>query len=146
MKRMYEKPMAYEERFLSENYCTSACYSLYCLISGDGNNFTSISKFQNNQKYRDWKQKSGMNFNPGDTNLDHGKPCAQGSSLNSDGNYYEFNKKSAVGSIDLGKSAGNGKYYATWQSINIETNSSGGHDTYNHYGYAVPDSQNPNHS
>lgn len=38
MKRMYEKPMAYEEIFAAENYCTSACWAVACDVSS-ANNF-----------------------------------------------------------------------------------------------------------
>ena len=32
MKRKYEKPMAFEEVFAAENYCTTACYKIACII------------------------------------------------------------------------------------------------------------------
>ena len=32
MKRKYEKPMAFEEVFAAENYCTTACYKIACAI------------------------------------------------------------------------------------------------------------------
>ena len=73
----------------------------------------------------------------------HGAPCANGSSLNTDtGIYYEFHKESAVGKITLGGDAGNGRYYAVWNSNDVN-----GTGNYNHYGYAVLDDANrPNHS
>lgn len=35
MKRKYEKPMAFEEVFAAENYCTTACYKIACKIHED---------------------------------------------------------------------------------------------------------------
>lgn len=35
MKRKYEKPMAFEEVFAAENYCTAACYKIACKIHLD---------------------------------------------------------------------------------------------------------------
>lgn len=32
MKKVYKKPMAYEEVFITENYCTVACYKIACNI------------------------------------------------------------------------------------------------------------------
>ena len=37
MKRKYEKPMAFEEVFAAENYCTTACYKIACAIHSDPN-------------------------------------------------------------------------------------------------------------
>ena len=37
MKRKYEKPMAFEEVFAAENYCTTACYKIACAIRSHPN-------------------------------------------------------------------------------------------------------------
>lgn len=148
MKRMYEKPMAYVEEFTVNEY-VSACYSLYCMISGNGNKYTGDAFFSNNDKYRRWNKNSGLTYTPeyeeGGTLL-HGKYCADGSSLDDVTNiYYEaHNKRAAVGtaSIQIGNDAGNGKKYATWISTDTNPKAS----KYHHYGYAIEDSSRPNHS
>lgn len=41
MKKIYGQPMAFEERFIADNYCTSACYKLACDVGPgkpDGSN------------------------------------------------------------------------------------------------------------
>lgn len=35
MKKKYEKPMAFEEVFAAENYCTTACYKIACEINSN---------------------------------------------------------------------------------------------------------------
>lgn len=141
MKKKYVTPTMVGERFSADEY-VAACYSLYCMISGDGDKYTGKAVFSQNKKYKNWLANSQLTFTP-DNGLDHGEPCANGSSLDTTtGNYYEYHKKSAVGTIALGADAGNGKQYATWTSEDIN-----GTGTYHHYGYAKLDDVNrPNHS
>lgn len=37
MKKTYETPMAFEEVFAAENYCTAACYKIACAIHSKPN-------------------------------------------------------------------------------------------------------------
>lgn len=145
MKKKYEAPIVYIESFTPNEY-VAACYSLYCLVSGDGSHFTENAWHDRQGSHRreacdDTTTWQGLNT-PWDGQL-HGAPCANGSSLNTaTDTYYEYHKASAVGNITLGADAGNGRQYAVWTSEDVN-----GTGHYSHYGYAVLDDQNrPNHS
>lgn len=136
--RTWVSPKAVEENFTSnQNVAISGCYTVYCMISGDGKgkyngikNFSSDVTFYNQEIKHD-----GQN---------HGKPCALGSSLDTKTNtYYEYNKKSGLGIItELGPQESNGYIPVTWHSTDIQ-----GTGEYTHYGYAINDQPNkPNHS
>ena len=43
MKRKYEKPMAFEEVFAAENYCTTACYKIACAIHSNPDHLMVIN-------------------------------------------------------------------------------------------------------
>lgn len=144
MKKRWESPQMLVQKFEANEY-VAACYSLYCLVSGDGERFTGNT-------WHDWRSHGGEQhdnttvWNRLSTPLDgqlHGAPCANGSSLNTEtGVYYEYHKASAVGNITLGDDAGNGRQYAVWTSEDVN-----GTGHYSHYGYAVLDDANrPNHS
>lgn len=145
MKKKYEAPIAYIESFMPNEY-VAACYSLYCLVSGDGNRFTGNTWHDVRGSHEREACDSTTTWHGLSTPLDgqlHGAPCANGSSLNTaTGIYYEYHKESAVGNITLGADAGNGRQYAVWTSEDVN-----GTGHYSHYGYAVLDDQNrPNHS
>lgn len=138
--RKWVSPKAVEENFTSNQNVAnsiSGCFSVYCMISGDGKGkfnekkyFNRNAQFYGNTIYADGKQ--------------HGEPCARGSSLDTKtNNYYEYNKKSGLGEIDsLGPQESNGYIPVTWTSTDID-----GTGEYTHYGYAINDQPNkPNHS
>lgn len=145
MKKKYEVPIVYIESFTPNEY-VAACYSLYCLVSGDGNRFTGNTWHDRQGSHGREACDNRTNWHGLSTPLDgqlHGAPCANGSSLNTaTDTYYEYHKASAVGNITLGADAGNGRQYAVWTSEDVN-----GTGHYSHYGYAVLDDQNrPNHS
>lgn len=138
--RKWVSPKAVEENFTSNQNVAnsiSGCYSVYCKISGNGagaytgkQNFDSDVYFYGKTITHDGK--------------DHGEPCARGSSLDTKTkNYYEYNKKSGLGEIEvLGSQESNGYIPVTWTSTDIN-----GTGKYTHYGYAINDQPNkPNHS
>lgn len=144
--RTWIKPSAIKENFAS-NQSVSACYSLYCKVAGDGKgNWTGNNYFHRgpnsgfNQKFS-WAK---VTVEP--DHMEHGKPCACGSSYDEGTDkFYEFNKP-AVSFTDpnvsnvIDSSVPNG-YQATWNST--DTNG----DVYHHYGYAINDQPDkPNHS
>lgn len=138
--RKWVSPKAVEENFTSNQnvaYSISGCYTVYCMISGDGKGkFTGVKRFDRNVEF--YGQKITCD------GQDHGKPCALGSSLDTKTNtYYEYNKKSGAGNIDaVGPQESNGYIPATWTSTDIQ-----GTGDYTHYGYAINDQPNkPNHS
>ena len=47
MKRKYEKPMAFEEVFAAENYCTTACYKIACAIHSNPEPTYGSDKWRN---------------------------------------------------------------------------------------------------
>lgn len=145
MKKRWESPQMLVQKFEANEY-VAACYSLYCLVSGDGNRFTGNvwhdkRRSHGKEACNDTTLWQGLST-PLDGQL-HGAPCANGSSLNTDTDiYYEYHKASAVGNITLGADAGNGRQYAVWTSEDVN-----GTGHYSHYGYAVLDDANrPNHS
>lgn len=151
---MYEKPMAYEERFLSDNYCTSACYDyhaeLYCAIPGES--MSQINDGTNTkQEY-------------GNTGVWHGGPCTTNNSCDVSGNTGMENatghkitnvvlgSATTVDAKDLSRNIGSmpstltdGYYKATWENYDDDKNH------YKHYGIAKISSViqipgRPNHS
>lgn len=135
MKKEYTTPIIMIEEFAADEHI-SACYSLFCEISGDGTSFTG-NAYNNN--VTNWYGLSTKY-----DGLLHGEPCANGSSLNTETNtYYEYHKKSAIGDIELGAyDSEKGRYVAVWTSKDIN-----GSGTYYHHGYAVlADANRPNHS
>lgn len=155
MKRMYESPMALEERFAVNEY-VAACYDykaiLYCSAPGDDKNHCG----------------DGNTANWGFDGYSHGAACAQSTLFNVEGaKAYETADKTgnpitniSIGAtVDVSKgintvyisqnigkntSMEDGYYKASWES------SSGGLD-YKHYGLAkvtgaVQDPSRPNHS
>ena len=73
----------------------------------------------------------------------HGKPCALGTSYNADkGEFYEYGKLSSASNIQIDdKVQSDGSQCAIWTSHDVN-----GTGDYNHYGYAVPVDNRPNHS
>lgn len=145
MKKRWESPQMLVQKFEANEY-VAACYSLYCLVSGDGTHFTGNAWHDNRGSHGREACDNTTLWQGLSTPLDgqlHGAPCANGSSLNTDtGIYYEYHKASAVGDIKLGADAGNGRQYAVWTSEDVN-----GTGHYSHYGYAVLDDANrPNHS
>lgn len=147
--RTWVKPYAIEEKFASnQNIATSPCYSLYCMVAGDGRgNFKTDTQFNHgpNSGYNQSFQWGNEWVKP--DRMSHGKPCACGSSYDKNtGKFYEFHKPVVVDPKNINvsdiidSSVPNG-YQATWKST--DTNG----DVYQHYGYAINDStDHPNHS
>lgn len=144
--RTWVKPYAIEENFASnQNIANSvnACYSLYCMVAGDGKgNYYKDTTFDYgpNSGYRQSFDWGGESVTP-DGKL-HGVPCACGSSYNKDTDkFYETGKEVFATDIKISKyfdSSVNG-YPATWKSTDGQV--------YQHYGYAINDQpQKPNHS
>ena len=145
MKKKWNEPKVLIQNFEPNEY-VAACYSLYCLVSGDGDHFTGNTWHDRKWSHGRETCDDTTNWAGLSTPLDgqlHGSPCANGSSLNTaTGIYYEYHKASAVGNITLGADAGNGRQYAVWTSEDVN-----GTGHYSHYGYAVLDDANsPNHS
>ena len=144
-RKVWRRPLTRVQQFEANEY-VAACYSLYCLVSGDGTHFTGDAWHDEYRSHGrdecDYTTLWHGLYTPLDGQL-HGRPCANGSSLNTDtGIYYEYHKASAVGNITLGDDAGRGRQYAVWTSEDVN-----GTGHYSHYGYAVLDDANrPNHS
>ena len=131
-------PTVKENNFLvDQNVAISGCYTLYCIVAGDGKGgFNGTTNFGHDAYFAGTKI--------GHDGQDHGEPCAKGSSLDTKtGNYYEYNKKSGLGKINIiGSQLSDGRYQAEWTSTDIN-----GTGKYQHYGYAINDQPNkPNHS
>lgn len=138
--KTWVSPKAVEENFTSNQNVAnsiSGCFSVYCMVSGNGKgNFKGNSFFNQDTYFYGKKIEADR--------LEHGEPCARGSSLDTKTNsYYEYNKKSGLGKIEaLGPQESNGYIPATWTSSDIN-----GTGKYTHYGYAINDQPNkPNHS
>ena len=71
MKRKYEKPMAYEEVFLADNYCVSSCYYLACDYGKSGGN-TGLH-INANRDY--WGQPGDSSFKENHTKRNDGSGC-----------------------------------------------------------------------
>lgn len=139
--RTWVSPKAVEENFTSNQNVAnsiSGCFTLYCMISGDGKGkFTGVKNFNHSVIFYSTEIKPD--------GMDHGKPCALGSSLDTKTNtYYEYNKKSGVGNYKkVGPQESNGYIPSTWTSTDINHPE----NKYTHYGYAINDQPNkPNHS
>lgn len=148
MKRMYEKPMAYEEIFVAYNYCTSACYKLACTV-GPGKPNGSNGKY--------WKQdeKGGVTHSPAGTK----GTCADESAnrvITGNGGLYtgtqvgEYNKDQGWinGGIDTIIDVNGNGIADTGDIIYWHTNSSSGDwGRWNHVGtIGEADTSHPNHS
>lgn len=133
MKKTWQAPRILVQEFETNEY-VAACYSLYCKVAGDGTKWTGNAFFTQDQK--DWGGRCIVH-----DGLEHGAPCADGSSWDEDQKrFYESGKPSAqVSAVDVYGQVDNTKSYATWKS-------SDGYKTYTHYGYAVPVGNRPNHS
>lgn len=137
MKKTWQAPRILVQEFEANEY-VAACYSLYCMVAGNGEKWTGNKTFDRDVT---WDGKVVRC----DGQL-HGQPCADGSSYNEEtGQFYENSKPvSFVDNVNLGSQESPGKWYATWGS----TDGSSAHTGhYTHYGYAVLDDDNrPNHS
>lgn len=133
MKKTWQAPRILVQEFEANEY-VAACYSLFCMVAGNGEKYTGNAFFTKDQP--DW----GGRYITHD-GLEHGAPCADGSSWDADQKrFYESGKPSAqVSAVDVYGQVDNTKSYATWKSTD-------GHNTYTHYGYAVPVDGRPNHS
>lgn len=137
--RTWVRPMAVEENYTANQTVADSvnpCYTLYCMVAGDGKGeFREDTTFGRDVNWMGTTVKHDGKL--------HGEPCAKGSSMNSKtGQYYEYHKASATGTINVGASVGSNRYYATWTSKDVN-----GTGTYQHYGYAVLDGNyGPNHS
>ena len=139
MKKTWQAPRILVQEFEANEY-VAACYSLYCKVAGDGYG-----------KYNGRDATFGESLQWGDTWVErdgqlHGKPCAEGSSYDEkSGLFYEVGKpgsKVDPGSVNISGTPGpKGGFYATWVS-----NDANGTGDYQHYGYAVPVDNRPNHS
>lgn len=137
MKKTWQAPRILVQEFEANEY-VAACYSLYCMVAGDGKgkyiddadfNYDVGSWGSVGPIYGDWKR--------------HGKPCALGTSYDEDsGNFYETGKLSKASDIRIDKDVlSDGTQYATW--ISHDVNGSG---DYTHYGFAKAVDNRPNHS
>lgn len=137
MKKTWQAPRILVQEFETNEY-VAACYSLFCMVAGDGEKWTGDKKFDRDETWDGKKVRCDGKL--------HGQPCADGSSYNVEkGQFFENSKPaSLVDSVYLGSSAGFNKWYATWSSTDGGPAATG---RYNHYGYAVLDDANrPNHS
>ena len=135
MKKNWQAPRILVQEFEANEY-VATCYSLYCLVAGDGEKL----KFKKNTFFTEDVENWGGRPIIHD-GLEHGAPCADGSSWDADQKrFYESGKPSAqVSAVDVYGQVDNTKQYATW-------NSTDGRNMYTHYGYAVPVDGRPNHS
>ena len=134
MSMRWERPRVRVQNFVTNEY-VSACYSLYCMVAGDG------TKFTGNQYFNTAVEWAGQTVQP--DHKFHGQPCADGSSYDEDTKtFYENHKQSVISGIILSDdNDGNpSTYNAIWYSDDVN-----GTGRYTHYGRAVMDSR-PNHS
>ena len=137
MKKTWQAPRILVQEFEANEY-VAACYSLFCMVAGNGEKWTGDQKFDRDVTW-------DGNVVQHDGKL-HGQPCADGSSYNDKTKQFYENSKpvSFVDSVNLGSQASPGKWYATWGSTDGSSAATG---HYTHYGYAVLDDDNrPNHS
>lgn len=149
MKRKYEKPMAFEEVFAAENYCTTACYKIACAIHSEPN--PPLGYKWKNHSYR--------------TNREDHLGAADGSGclnsnlnrilVNDDGTLKSVEEKSLHGG---GKDGGDGwmagemdwpdnTFLKPGVTVYWHTTRENPHRGWNHYGVIEPaDSSHPNHS
>lgn len=138
--RTWVKPSAIEENFASnQNIAESvtSCYSLYCMISGDGKGHYTGDAHSPGSPFK-W-----ANIEVQPDKYYHGQACARGASYDKKtGKFYEHGKPKVfatdINISNIPAPDGNG-YQATWKSKDDVT--------YQHYGYAINDATNhPNHS
>lgn len=136
MKKTWQVPRIQVQEFEANEY-VAACYSLYCKVAGDGKGtYNKDTKFNYNVSWGNFGTIQG-------DWMDHGKPCALGTSYNKDkGEFYEYGKLSKASDIRIDKDVlSDGTQYATW--ISHDVNGSG---DYTHYGFAKAVDNRPNHS
>lgn len=148
MKRKYEKPMAFEEVFAAENYCTTACYKIAC----------AIHKNPNPPYGPLWKNES-YSSRPDDHQGYNGSGCLRADLnrilVNSDGTLKSIEEKSEfgggangsdwmAGDLDCAKGPlkpGTIVYWHTTRNYGYKVRG------WNHYGeIEAADSSHPNHS
>lgn len=145
MKRKYEKPMAFEEVFAAENYCTTACYKIACKIHSDPNPVDHWTHHEYSSRQND--------------HLGNGDSGCKNSNLNrilvnSDGKLKSVEEYSEYGG---GANGGNGWMAGGFDYANgslepgttvyWHTTRDNGTRGWNHYGVIeAADSSHPNHS
>ena len=137
MKKTWQAPRILVQEFEANEY-VAACYSLYCMVAGDGKgNYNKDADF--NYDVDSWGSVGPIH---GDWKR-HGKPCALGTSYDEySGKFYETGKLSNASDIRIDSAMQpDGTQYATW--ISHDVNGSG---DYTHYGFAKAVDNRPNHS
>lgn len=144
MKRKYEKPMAFEEVFAAENYCTTACYKIACKIHSDPN----PPDYWTNHSYSS-AQKDHLGYKgSGCINSDLNRIL-----VNSDGSF----KVEEYSEFDGGANGGKGWMAGGFDykngplepgtTVYWHTTRNNGRKGWNHYGVIeAADSSHPNHS
>ena len=140
MKKTWQAPRIQVQEFETNEY-VAACYSLYCAISGDGKGGVICGDAGITDEYPVTRTWGGFTYTS--DGKPHGKPCALGTSYNVDKEeFYEYGKLSNASNIQINDTAlPDGSQYAIWTSHDVN-----GTGDYNHYGYAVPVDNRPNHS
>ena len=141
MKKTWQAPRILVQEFEANEY-VAACYSMYCAISGDGKGGVTCGAAGAIDNYEGYTREWG-GFTYTSDGKPHGKPCALGTSYNADkGEFYEYGKLSSASNIQIDdKVQSDGSQCAIWTSHDVN-----GTGDYNHYGYAVPVDNRPNHS
>lgn len=146
MKRKYEKPMAFEEVFAAENYCTTACYRIACKIHENPNPVDHWT----NHKY---SSKQTDHLGNGDSGCKN--PNLNRILVNSNGTLKSVEEYSEFGG---GANGGNGwmaggfdwassKSLEPGTTVYWHTTRYNGRRGWNHYGVIeAADSSHPNHS
>ena len=141
MKKTWQAPRILVQEFEANEY-VAACYSLFCMVAGDGkgNYVGHPVKFDPKNTTMDWGE-----FQVTRDGMLHGKPCAEGSSYDAEHNlFYEDSKPGSTidpDSVHIGGYADGSYQYATW--VCTDANGTG---NYTHYGYALAVDGRPNHS
>ena len=141
MKKTWQAPRILVQEFETNEY-VAACYSLYCKISGDGKGGVICGDAGITDEYPVTRTWGGFTYTS--DGKPHGKPCALGTSYDEgSGNFYESGKLSSASNIQINNDEvlPDGSQYAIWTSHDVN-----GTGDYNHYGYAVPVDNRPNHS
>lgn len=136
MKKTWQAPRIQVQEFEANEY-VATCYWLFCAVAGDGKGtYYRDTKFDYNKPWGNFGTIQG-------DWMDHGKPCALGTSYNEkDKKFYEYGKLSEADNIQIDPEVlSDGTQYATW--ISYDVNKTG---TYRHYGYAKAVDNRPNHS
>lgn len=147
MKRKYEKPMAFEEVFAAENYCTTACYKIACAIHSNPEPTYGSDKWRNSLYSSRYKDHLGN----GDSGCKN--PNLNRILVNSDGSFKveEYSEYGGGANGRNGWMAGG----FDWKSGPLEpgttvywhTTRDNGTRGWNHYGkIEAADSSHPNHS